>query len=326
MIKNLSAVAAAVLLALPAFAADRSVTLFLDGARVEQAATAAKGYAEISLPPSVLPGSLRVRPPAGAAIDRVETVAVTTNPKQRQQLEKLAERRDQLEDRLKALATRERIFTAAAKSQSGKAPRKTKNNPEPLAAIRQGTEFAIAQLEGVYQAKRKTEKELKIVQARLETVEKAANIGGSKVRIWLKGKGGKVTASYLVPDMRWLPVYDFRASERGTVQVVQRASFPTMEQGTTVAVVPRGMAEAAQFRAVELKAFPFQELTAQTLPAQNLTLADSPQPALSFSLTNTSPGQLPPGEAVCYYRGEYLGRFSFAGLNRGETVAVSCGK
>ncbi len=67
---------------------------------------------------------------------------------------KLAYRRDALGDRLKALNAREAIFKSAAKSQSGKAPRKSKTNTEPLTAVRQGTEFAIAQLENVYHARR----------------------------------------------------------------------------------------------------------------------------------------------------------------------------
>jgi hypothetical protein len=324
MTKHILVMVAAVFLAIPAFAADKAVTLYLDGARVEQKTSAAKGYAEVTLPASVLPDSLRIKPPVGATIDRVELVAVT--PKQGKQLEKLTDRRDLLEDRLKALATREQIFTAAAKSQSGKAPRKTKNNPEPLAAIRQGTDFAIAQLERVYQAKRQAENELKDIRARLESAKKAANIGGSTAKIWLKGKGGRVTVSYLVSDSRWLPVYDFKLDGDRVVQVVQRASIPAMGNGVPSAVVPGSLADAANHQPVPLKTMPLPEVTTKALPVANLVRTAFPQPALSFSVTNDTTMPLPAGEACCYHHGEYLGRFPFAGLDPGKTGAIICGK
>lgn len=319
-------VMAVLLLAMPAFAADTNVTLYLDGARIQKIAFTVNGYAEVALPASAQPDSLRIKPPAGVAIDRVEISTVTSDPKQGQQLEKLTERRDQLEDRLKALAAREQIFTAAAKSQSGKAPRKTKSNPDPLTAIRQGTDFAIAQLEGVYQAKRKADKELKAVQTRLELARKAANIGGSIARIWLKGKGGKVTVSYLVGDTRWLPVYDFRINNLGLMQVVQRASIPPLGKGVTVAVVSGLMADAENIQPVMVSTLNLPQVVAQTLPIETLVLSAFPQSALSFSLTNTLAKPLPSGEASCYYLGEYLGRFSFSGLAKGESKAIKCGK
>jgi hypothetical protein len=61
------------------------------------------------------------------------------------ELDTLLEQRNRLGDRLQALETREEIFKSATKSQSGKAPRKTRANPDPMLTIRQGTEFAIAQ-------------------------------------------------------------------------------------------------------------------------------------------------------------------------------------
>ena len=68
---------------------------------------------------------------------------------------------------LQALATREEIFKSAAKSQGGKAPRKSKANPDPMQAIRQGTEFAIAQLEAVYTSRRRTEQEIRRIDSRI---------------------------------------------------------------------------------------------------------------------------------------------------------------
>ncbi|HEY6006827.1 MAG TPA: DUF4140 domain-containing protein, partial [Geobacteraceae bacterium] len=138
------------LLTAPAGAAGRSVTLFLDGARIEQEVAVVKGYAEIPLPAAMQANSLRIRPVAGGEITRVEVVALPAAGKERREQARLNERRERLSARLRALATREEIFTAAAKSQSGKAPRKTKTNPEPVANLRRGTDFALGQLEESY--------------------------------------------------------------------------------------------------------------------------------------------------------------------------------
>ena len=70
---------------------------------------------------------------------------------------------------MQALEAKETVFKAAAKSQSGKAPRKTKTNPDPLAGVRQATEYAIAQLESVYRARRMAESDLNSVEARSDS-------------------------------------------------------------------------------------------------------------------------------------------------------------
>jgi len=85
-----------------------------------------------------------------ARVERVELLPCQVPERRQKELDALIEQKNRLEDRMKALDTREDIFAAAAKSQSSKAPRKTKANPDPLASVRQGTDFAIAQLEAVY--------------------------------------------------------------------------------------------------------------------------------------------------------------------------------
>jgi hypothetical protein len=313
------------MLAVPALAAGNTVTLYLDGARVESEAVAAKGYAEVSLPAALLPGSLRVKPVAGA-IDRLEIAAVPLTPKRAKELATLTERRDQLEDRLKALATREEIFTAAAKSQSGKAPRKSKSNPEPLAAIRQGTDYAIAQLEAVYHARRRAENELKSVEKRLEAEKKVANVGGSIARVWLTGKGGKVKVSYLVADLRWTPCYDFRIKREGETEVSLRAKLPPLAKGQTTAVVPAALADASSTAAMTVGEEPLPRIAVLTLPIEKEQFGASSQPSLSFLLRNSSQVKLPAGEGACYRRGEYLGKVQFRGLASGEAAELVCGR
>lgn len=319
-------VVAIVLLAFPAFAADKNISLFLNGGKVETVIEAVEGRAELVLPAAALPGTLRIKPAAGDLIDRVEIVPVRSDPKQAQQLERFEARREQLEDRLKALATREQIFTAAAKSQSGKAPRKTKANPEPMVAIRQGTDFAIAQLEAVYQAKRKAEKELKQVEIKLETAKKAGNIGGSLVSVWMKGRRGKATVSYFVDDLRWTPRYDFRVNDQGAMVVVQRASFPVFKKGTSVTAVPGLMGDAAKPQPISVAGKSLPEIARQSFAVENLVLNDFPRRSATFSVTNKTAWSLPAGEALCYVNGEYLGQFGFAGLAEGKTMQITCGK
>ncbi len=214
------------LIALPAVAATKSVTLYLDGARVENDVSTAGSYLEIPLPAGASADSLRIRPLGNARLNRVELAPAKPEPKVARELARLTERRELLLDRLKALETREDIFKAAAKSQSGKAPKKTKTNPEPLASVRQGTEFAIAQLEGVYQSRRRTEHELKNVDEQLAALKKNGNAGGTVARVWLLGKGGRVKASYIQPDLKWQPVYDVSTQGGKLVEVVLRADFP----------------------------------------------------------------------------------------------------
>ena len=123
------------LTATPVMAAATRVTLYLDGGRVETEVTALKGYVEVPLPQGMAAGSLRVRPLDGASLARVEIVPALPDRKVEAEVARLTERKNHLTDRLKALDVREEIFRAAAKSQSGKAPRKSKNNREPLEEV-----------------------------------------------------------------------------------------------------------------------------------------------------------------------------------------------
>ena len=139
-----------------ALADNKTVTFFSDGALVEVESTAVRGNFECPLPGSMIENSLRIKPLAKTVIQHVDILSTRLDSRSDLELERLLERKNLLEDRLQALATREEIFKAAAKSQSGKAPRRTKANPDPMQSIRQGTEFAIAQMEAVYTARRKT--------------------------------------------------------------------------------------------------------------------------------------------------------------------------
>ncbi|HEY6872656.1 MAG TPA: hypothetical protein VI298_08030 [Geobacteraceae bacterium] len=317
---------AVLLMATPAAAAVKRITFYLDGARVESEAHATKGYLEIPLPGGMEAGSLRIRPLREGTLARVEVVPARPDRKLQSELAHLTERKELLADRLKALDTREEIFRAAAKSQSGKAPRKTKNNREPLEEIRRGTEFAIAQLEGVYRARRKAENELKDIDARLSYLREKGNVGGSVARVWLAEKGGWVSVSYLNAALKWTPTYDFRVNRGGEAEVVMNALLPITDKGVAIAVIPASLAEAQGDSPLPAAREGSVRIASFRVPLDNESFSPFPQPSLSFSFPNRSGKRLPPGEATCYRQGEYLGKAAFGGCLPGEVRTLEFGK
>ena len=315
---------AVLLLAMPAGAANRLVTLYLDGARVESEMEVLKEYAEVSLPSSIHDGSLRIKPLDGCVIEWVDIVPAKPDSGILREMAKMMERRDALSDRLKALDARESIFMAAAKSQSAKAPRKTKTNPEPLTAVRQGTEFAIAQLEYVYRARRIAEIELKSMEARLVVMKKDAS--GNVARVKLSRKRGRIAVSYFRSDMKWLPAYDFRLNNSGEANVVMHAVLPKLEKGAKVSVVPALLADAANEMALPVISENFPPVATFTFPVEQEKLSSTPVYSISFRFKNISTKKLPAGEASCYMKEEYLGKVDFRGSLPGEAQELAVGK
>jgi len=312
----LLALIAVLLLAMPANAANMLVTLYLDGARVEIETGILKEYAEVSLPAAIHDGSLRIKPLDGCHIERVEIVPVKPDPGIQREMTMMTARSDALSDRLKALDARETIFLAAAKSQSAKAPRKSKTNPEPLTAVRQGTEFAIAQLEGVYRARRIAEVELKSLEARLAVMKKDA--GGNVARVKLSRKGGRIAVSYFRSDLNWLPAYDFRLNKSGEADVVMRAVLPKLEMGAKVSVLPALLADAANEKGLPVISQNFSPVATFIFPLLQEKFSPTPVSSISFRFKNISAIKLPAGEAYCFVKEEYLGKVDFRGALPGE--------
>lgn len=313
-------------LAPPAMASDYRVTFYLDGARVEREVSTVRESMEVPLPAAMNGGSLRIKPLDGCRIDRVVVVPAQPSAALAREMARLAERRAALGDRMKALEAREAIFKAAAKSQSGKAPRKTKTNPEPLAAVRQGTEYAISQLEEVYRVRRRAVNEMQSVEARLSTLKNEGNVGGSVAKVRLARKGGRVAVSYICSDLKWAPVYDFRLDKAGEVNVVQRAVIPQTEKGAAVSVVPATFAEAVNEAATPVSSDKFPQVFAFTLPVEREQFSAAPLSSLVLSFRNRLKVKLPAGEASCYRRGEYLGRTAFGGALPDEMKELAFGR
>jgi hypothetical protein len=308
----------------PAAAAGRSVTYYLDGARVEGELSAVKGYVEVPLPGDLVHGSFRVRPGGGSSVVRVEIEPARTVQKVEKELKALTERRKSLEDRLRALEVREEIFKSAAKSQSSKAPRRTKNNPEPLDTIRKGTDFAVAQLEEVYRARRRAEEGVKGVDERLAALRKEGRIDGSVARVWLAGKG-RASYTFLVKGDGWTPFYDFRLDDRGEVEVTLRAIVPRAEKGRA-AVVPLRLAEAASESRVLPVGEDFGAAARYTLPVERKEPISTLQRGVVFSFRNSSGERLVGGEGACYLNGEFLGKVRMDGSAPGEVREIAVGK
>ncbi len=241
LMKILVAAFLIVIWSFPALAFGEKQILFLDGARIELEMAARKGRIEVPLPTAMLPDSFRVKPLGSTTVLWVEVGPAGTDTKVAEQLTALAERREVLLDRVKSLDDREVIFKAAAKSQSSRALRKTKNNPDPLGAIRSGTRFTFTQLDEVFAARRKTRKALAEVETRIATLGIEAT-PQNVARVRLSPPDGKVKIAYLVSNLKWTPWYDFRLSGDGFAEIALCAKMSPVARNISTSVVPLPLA------------------------------------------------------------------------------------
>ncbi len=311
---------------LPGLALGESRILFLDGARIEHEGTARKGFLEIPLPATILPESLRIKPSGGTTVLRVEIAPAAPDEKTAKQLVDLEERRDILRDRLKDLDEREGIFKAAAKSQSGRAAKKTKSNPDPLASLRTGTRFTLAQLDSVSVARRQARQALADTEAKISLLEKnSAPL--TVARVWLSASEGKVRIAYLVSGLAWLPWYDLRLSGNGYVDMALRAKIPPAARAVSTSVVLLSLAESL---GTEFTSYPvpsnYATIASFRLPLAKEAVTRGAIPSVSLVFTNSTGQNLPSGEVSGYWQGEYFGTSPFAGCLAGKSLSLDFGK
>lgn len=287
-------------------AGPRELTMYTDGTLVELEAMAKKGSAEIQLPGAIRAGTLRVTPLDGGLINRVDLIPAKVPDKLQKELDGLQEQKNRLEDRMKALETREAIFAAAAKSQSSKAPRKTKTNPDPMTSVRQGTEFAIAQLEAVFTARRRTEQELKRVTQRLSQLERRS-IGGPTVRVALTPPGSRIRVAAVLHESGWTPRYALRLNGDTTALLSMLPEFNSTPDGFGITVVPASLTTVPQPQGYTVQGTTARALAEWPLQVEQEQVRSAPTPSFSLKLRYTGNQPLPAGEAAVYHKGSYLG-------------------
>ena len=303
-------------------AAQRQLTVFSDGTLAEIEAVASKGIAEVVLPTPIRDNSLRVKPLDNASIEQVALLPFRMPDNVQRELDQLTEQKQRLEDRLKALDTREDIFEAAAKSQSSKAPRKTKTNPDPLASVRQGTDFAIAQLEAVFTARRRAEQELKRIGNRIAQLTKVA-VGGPTARVTVIPANGRVRVAAVLDGNGWRPRYELRLDGSGTAHLTQLAVADLPPVGFASRVTPTTLSDGMPQRTTPLLPGKTTPLTTWQLPVTQQSVSAGPLPRFSITLQNTTNHALPAGEATIYYLGEFLGTVMLASTAADAPLTVS---
>jgi len=297
---------------------SRNLTLCLDGAKIEQLESVRNGYLEINLPSGADKDSLRIAPGKAAEILRVLTAPRQTAKNIEKELNQFSEREELLQARLKALSVREEIFKAAAKSQSAKAPRRTKTDPEPLTSIKKGTDYAFSQLEAVYQIKRKTEKELAQIAERRSRLKSEDLSGGAVVRVWVTPASASVTVSWRESGRSWKPHYQIRAADNGSASVSLMAQQVLLGKGEKAHLLLAPMTHndnPATFSYVNEWA---------TLLKEEFKVNSISESPYTFSFTNSSRVNFPPGEMSCFKNGVYVGKGYFQGANSGSPAEIIC--
>lgn len=306
-----------------ALAASRTITFFSDGAVAEIEATAIKGTIEIPLPFGMIENTLRVRPMGETVIRRVDLLSLRKDPGSERELDRLLEHRSRLEDRLQALATREDIFKAAVRSQSSKAPRKTKTNPDPMQSIRQGTDFAIAQLEAVYTARRKTTRAIQHIDARIAELRKDGASNKTTARITVTPGKGRAKIYFAIADQAWKPCYDIRLSDEKKAVVTLYGQLNGQFPGYLRRIATAAFTDSMTPVSFPVPAGSFARLADFTLPMRDVQFSNKFATSFSSFMTNTSSVNLPAGEASLYRNGEYLGRIRFSGISSGRSARIS---
>lgn len=304
-------VAAVLVVLLPVVAEAESWLLFLDGARIQRDVPVRNGYLEFSVPEAMVANSLRIKPLGAGTIIRVDSLPSAGATSDRTSAT-LQGKCDALRDRLRVLADREVIFRAAAKSQSGRALRRTKTNPEPLELVRTGTWFALGNLEAVQNQQRRLERELAALESSLNSGGGTA--GGRIVKVWLSPAGRSVRVTYLVKGQGWQPRYEFRLAGTGKAETLVRAKLPPVPANAAAAVVPWSIADGLRS---DFSPWPVSAdhavVASYHLPLQGEELMRGAVPTLSLTLDTASGTVLPPGPADGYWQGEYLGTVTFPG-------------
>lgn len=306
--------AALLLFPLPLRAA---VTLrYLDGSLVEERLFLKRGSGELKLPPTLVPGSVRVIPDPGAEVVDVRRKTVTPTPTQERELTSLKKERERLSYRLEALEAKERIFEKAARTQSGRVPKKTKTNPDPLATIREGTAYAVAQLEGVIAARRGAEKRVREIDARIALLSGEPAAAGERLVVTVKG-GERVVVRYQDRTGGWIPRWRLRMS--GDREAVLQVVADGARRGERVVPAPTAGEDVPAWTVGEAS-------TAATVACSVDSIVERTTGAGEVEATLSCP-PLPvlfAGPVDCFKSGAYVGEGKTTSVDGGR-ITLLCG-
>lgn len=306
------------LLASNSFATQKIATIYCDGILITEEVNVVKGVAELTLPLPLKEHGLRVKPLGGGSIELVELPPYKVSAKQQKMLEQLKEQKNRLQDRLKTLADKESIFTAAAKSQSSKTPRPTKTNPNPMAAVRQGTDFAMAQLEAVNTDRRQTLQRLETLEKTF--IEQQQTVAGTTVRISASAKKLLVTA--LLEKKGWTPAYDLHLQKDGNIIISLIAIIPVFAEGYTLQVADKSLADYQAATIRTAKASDRVVIRQWQTSVEQLQISQSPLTSCQFTLKNLTDAHFSTGEATIYLENEYLGQVTLPDTEPGGTISL----
>ena len=322
MLRRLIIATLVLLSAQQAAANQKNLIIYSDATLMELEAVARKGVAEIALPVMIKENSLRVKPLDSGSILKVDILPARPPEKLQKELDSLVELKQRFEDRLKALEARESIFAAAAKSQSAKAPRKSKSNPDPITSIKQGTDFAIAQLEAVLTARRKAEQDLRKTELRIAQLKNKA-MPGPIVRVTVSAANERIALSALLNDSGWKARYEVRVSNANQATLAMFAEILAIPEGFTTRVVNSTIHDAATVRPLTVQ----HNLSPKVAEWQlNLDSAKLPTSRAdnNFSLSFKSPSDahLPPGVVAVYNMGEFIGNSTLSPVPAGSPINI----
>lgn len=320
-LKPLAATALLLVSATSLHASPKQITLFNDAALVEIDATGRKGVFDVQFPGQIQEKTLRARPIDAGSIMKVELLPSRVPEKLQKELERLDEQKSRLEDRLKALETRETIFAAAAKSQSSKAPRRSKTNPDPITSVKQGTDFAIAQLESVYTSRRRAESDLRKIELRKKQLMNGLT-SGPVARITANG-ATRVHVAALMAMGGWKPRYEVRIANGEQATVVMLAEASQIPEGFDARVVPATVETADRQQSIPLPQGVLPRIAEWKVTLEKVAVKASPVPLFSFNLVNTTKTVLPAGNAAIYNNGEYIGTAAVPMLKPDATASIS---
>jgi hypothetical protein len=192
-----------------------------------------------------------------------------------------------------------------------------------MQSIRQGTDFAIAQLEAVYTARRKITQEIRHIDARTADVRKDSAIAKTIARVSVTPRNGRVRIYFVLAGQAWKPRYDIRISDGDRAALTLYGQLTGLYPGYLRRASPDAFSDGMKSGSFPVPSGSLTRLANFILPVRDVRFGNGFTTSFSSLMTNTSSVNLPAGKASLYRNGEYLGRMSFNGISSGRSARIS---